>query len=1775
MSTLVCLAAASVPALATPQNAGLNLQVVLSNGVTHTSGNSYTVGAGSSVTLRANVSFGSVNGAPPAPRGQVQFCDAAYPHCTDIHLLGLSQLTTAGVATFTFRPGPGTHAYRAVLLPNSTFAGTYSTTVSISVTGFSTPQTVATTVSPTGSAGNYTLTASVPVSSKILPTGSVSFVDTSNSSYVLATAPLSAGSNNFAFGPTLSAATGSNPIYLATADFNGDGIPDIVVSNQADGTITVLLGKGDGTFTTKSMGGSGLDGDGVVVGDFNDDGIPDLAVAASLGNAVNIFLGKGDGTFSGGGSYSFPGALALVAGDFNGDGEADLAVITRDDNYLHIFLGTGTGAFTQGAYIPVNYPTGIATADFNGDGILDLLISASGSGQTSLLLGKGDGTFATGVSTGSNVRSYNISVADLNGDGKADFVATDAYGGVTAVELGNGDGTFQPAPASATGVVKNYSANAIGDFNADGIPDIVVMDYYNNAGASVLLGNGDGTFRAYAQSTLTGTNVSAVIAADLNGDGYSDLVALNYRGASVSVGLTQLSTTATATVSGVNVVGTGTHNIDAVYSGDANYNGSTSPTVPLTAQQVPTALALTGSAANGLPGQSVTFTGALTPSLAQTHMAGGAVSVLDGSTVIGTTSVANGAVSYTTKTLASGQHNITFQYQGDTNFAASTSAVVTYTVPQVGPKATTTTLKITVGGNAVTSVGVGTPVALTATVTANTCLLSGCVVPGPAKPGQVNFCDATAPHCTDIFLVGTAQVTANGTATLKFIPGIGSHVYRAVYVGNSGFSASASPTAGLSVTGAYPSLTVLTESGVPGNYLLTATVEGSGHVAPTGSVSILDTNNSGYVLAAAPLSAVTTGFSFYNSSTPPNGVGPESSAIGDFNGDGKLDMAVANVGTNNVTVLLGNGDGSFTAAASPGAGVGPIDIVTADFNNDGVLDLAVSNDTDNTLTILLGKGDGTFTLGQTVPTGGGPFCITVGDFDGDGNLDLATANIGSNTVNGVSNGDTVTVLLGAGDGTFKTSQTLATGSRPSAVVTADFNSDGKLDLAVANSSGSVLTMFFGNGDGTFTKAPDVATNTTPFWIVVADFNRDGQPDMAVGDLSTGSIAILLGKGDGTFTRAADIPTAGPPNDAMAAGDLNGDGIVDLAITNSTANSLLVVLGNGDGTFTQTTTPLTGATPDFVIAGDFDGDGNQDLAVANYGGNTTTVLLSKSTATATAAVTGYSPVGTGTHLVDAAYSGDSHFGVSTSNSVPLTAQRVPTATTLSANPGTALYGTSVALTATLSPNTAQTHLVSGTVSFYSSGTLLGTAAVVNGAATLNTTALPAGNDSETATYPGDTNFVNSGSATLPFAVTQYTPTLTFSVPNHVYLDPPFAVIAQSNSPGAITYSVVSGPATIAGNIVTLTGAGVETLQASQASAGVYAAATINASFTVAKAAQTITFPALPSPVAYGTPVALGATASSGLAVVYTVLSGPAVVSGSTLRLTGAGTVVVAADQPGNANFLAAARATQSIAVTPVYPAIILTATPNPVFVQNPVTFTATLGSAAGVPSGTVTFLEGVTVLGTASLSGGVAGFVTSSLALGSHTVTALYGGDSIFNSISSASVTVLVQDFTLVINNPAVVIQHGGTAVYSLTVTSVGGPGMAASIGFTQSGTPDRAGVSYSPATIATGAGTTKVTLTIVTPNYPVGPWGGDGPYKGALWVFGVGALLAPFGRRRARHRSLVRGLSGAALLLAMAVAVTGVTGCGSGWGTQHYAFTVTAKSGQLSRSAAATLETRP
>ncbi|MGD1063623.1 MAG: FG-GAP-like repeat-containing protein [Terracidiphilus sp.] len=595
-----------------------------------------------------------------------------------------------------------------------------------------------------------------------------------------------------------------------------------------------------------------------------------------------------------------------------------------------------------------------------------------------------------------------------------------------------------------------------------------------------------------------------------------------------------------------------------------------------------------------------------------------------------------------------------------TGYSQSGVATATYIITP--PAATTTTLAISSGGTKISTVESGTVVTLTATVTSNG---------SPVTTGQVLFCNALASYCTDINLLGAANLTGAGTATLKFYPGPGSYSYKAVFVGTRNsmqpYLTSTSADESLSVTGLASTSTSITASGSVGNYTLTATVVGSSDLAtaPAGTVSFFDASNGNAAVGSALLGAGTQGLSFTNQSNPATDVRPISIAVGDFNGDGVLDLATANNGGSTVTILLGNGNGTFTANGTISlTGTIPYCIAAGDFNGDGKLDLAVADANSNNVTILLGNGNGTFTAQAASPlTGTHPFSIVVGDFNGDGIPDLAVANNAS---------DNVTILVGKGDGTFTAQATSpSTGSSPYAIAADDFNGDGIPDLAVANQNSNNVTILLGNGDGTFTPAPQsLTTGSFPSSIAVGDFNGDGKLDLAVGNVNSNNLTILLGNGDGTFTTEATSPSTGGSPYFIAVGDFNGDGIPDLAVSNYTSNNLTILLGKGDGTFTaQATKPATGSGPISIALGDFNGDGTPDLAVPNLGSNTVTVLTSNLTETASATVTGIAIAGTGQHMVDASYPGDSLYAASVSGTTSLTSEAPAATPTFSVPAGT--------------------------------------------------------------------------------------------------------------------------------------------------------------------------------------------------------------------------------------------------------------------------------------------------------------------------------------------------------------------------------------------------------------------------------------------------------------------------------------------------------------------------
>jgi hypothetical protein len=363
--------------------------------------------------------------------------------------------------------------------------------------------------------------------------------------------------------------------------------------------------------------------------------------------------------------------------------------------------------------------------------------------------------------------------------------------------------------------------------------------------------------------------------------------------------------------------------------------------------------------------------------------------------------------------------------------------------------------------------------------------------------------------------------------------------------------------------------------------------------------------------------------SFSKSSDPATNPWPQSVAMGDFNGDGKMDLVVPTYSIftplSDANILLGNGDGTFTAGpAFPLTGQNVNNAVVADFNGDGKADIALSLPDANEVQVLLGKGDGTFTPMPAI-SADEVFVISTGDFNRDGKPDLIAVSPGSGTL---------TVLLGNGDGTFTALAPITTPASgpggvaitPVAVTVGDFNGDGIPDIAAVNDSRFAtgvpdsVTILLGNGDGTFrisAESPTVGDN--PSYIVAGDLNGDGILDLVVANLNVdtnepGTVTVLLGKGDGTFAPTAVSPVTGFLPYSVAIADFNGDGKPDLVTANAGSNTVTVLLGNGDGTFAAPMSIAAGTDPLFAAVGDLDGDGIPDVVAANNSTSSLTVLL---------------------------------------------------------------------------------------------------------------------------------------------------------------------------------------------------------------------------------------------------------------------------------------------------------------------------------------------------------------------------------------------------------------------------------------------------------------------------------------------------------------------------------------------------------------------------------------
>jgi hypothetical protein len=650
---------------------------------------------------------------------------------------------------------------------------------------------------------------------------------------------------------------GASGQTVVVADVNADGKSDLVMANycnqngcgtgNGNGELVVFLGNGDGTFAAPGVNydSGGVGTRSVAVADVNGDGKLDLLVAnenAGAGNGtVGVLLGNGDGTFQSVVMYASGGleALSVAVEDVNGDGKPDLLVSNSCINGPHcangtvgVLLGNGDGTFQTA----VSYDSGganarsIAVADVNGDGKSDLLVANMYAGTVGVLLGNGDGTFKAAVNYGSGgMGATSVAVGDLNGDGKPDLlVANDCIAsaqcgsGTVGVLLGNGDGTFQAAVNYASGAKITWSG-AIADVNGDGKPDLLLASvncYASCQGtASVLLGNGDGTFQTAIDFGSGGVAAVWVTVADVNGDGRPDLLVVNISDANVGVLLnntgphsptttTMVSTlnpapphkavifTATVTSQdggavtgsvlfkdGGSTMGTaplaggqavfsavfvkgGPHPITATYSGDLHNLGNTSATLVEYVSSVSTKTVVTTSVSPSYVGQPVTFTATITPNKG-TIPDGELVSFYDGTTAIGTGGTASGVATFTTSSLKVKTHTIKATYAGDATFIPSLG-----TVQQVVNKyPTTTTLSSSLNPSQF-----GQAVTFTAHVTST----------GPAPTGSVKFLDGTTSIGLATLSGGVAKLTKSNLA-------VGTHSITAHYNGDAASSTSTSP----------------------------------------------------------------------------------------------------------------------------------------------------------------------------------------------------------------------------------------------------------------------------------------------------------------------------------------------------------------------------------------------------------------------------------------------------------------------------------------------------------------------------------------------------------------------------------------------------------------------------------------------------------------------------------------------------------------------------------------------------------------------------------------------------------------------------------------------------------------------------------------------------------------------------------------------------------------------------------------------------------------------
>ena len=1524
---------------------------------------------------------------------------------------------------------------------------------------------------------------------------------------------VSGSSNLTVTPPSKPFVVGKNPVAVAAGDFNRDGKLDLAVVDQGSNSVAILLGNGGGVFANPVFYAVGTTPTSIAVGDFNNDGKLDLIVGntGAGANDLSLLIGNGDGTFQSAVSLNSGqlGVFSIGVSDLNNDGKPDIVVGAAFAN-VGVRLGNGDGTFQP----PASYsgtcsaPVAIAISDYNRDGVPDVAAGQPACGPAgALLLGTGSGSFQAPLMYSFLGGAY-VAAGDFNLDAKPDLAMGYNSGtGKTglAVALGNGNGAFQAAvqvnPPPAPDSADSFTNVGLVDLNGDGKPDIVAVDQTTGQ-LAVAYGNGDGTFQT-PLNYAAGTQPDGLAVGDFNRDGTDDLVAVNFADGTLSyvpgtaVPNPNLSFRQTLTYN----AGT---NSRAVAIGDFERNGNPDLLVANSGSNNVTLEHNLGSH-NGL------FTPAATPIAVGTTPVAIASADLNHDGVLDFVTADSGSNTVTVM-LGDGAGNFSAALGSPHTLAASPNSVAIGDLDHNGAP----DLAVANGSNVSVLLGAGdgtfsAPVNWPAGPFA-----SSVVMADFNKDGIMDLAVANA------FNTGTVSVLlGNGSGTFKppvayTLPGGGPSAW-SLAVGD--FNRDGNPDIAVAdvsnnvidilIGKGDGTFTTVVAGNLPPNILPSIAGglavgdfnhDGKPDLAVTNGnqVSFLLGNGDGTFQAPVSFPGSTSGSLL--------GAGL---AVGDLNADGKDDIVVANnVSSGAASVLLNNSGSNLPSKNNIGAGTNPNAIATGDFNEDGRSDLAIVNSGSNNITVELGNGDGTFGSPQSITVGNKPVAIAAGHLTSSGHLDLAVVNNTDGTVN---------ILLGDGHGNFAgppngIPAVLIVDASPTSIVMEDLNHDGKLDLAISYAQTQTVTIFFGNGDGSFQPkityvAPPGPISTSamrasaatgvsigPRMIAAADFTGNGNKDLAVVRPFSDSVTVLFNDGTGHFPTTASYNVNTLPL-GVAAGDFHGTGKADIAVLNTGASSITLLANDGTGKFPNQSTFATGTTPLSIIALDFNGDGKIDLAWVNSGDNSVTLLPGKGDGTFNTNAEETVAAGTVPYdMVIGSFTGggtnDLAVANNTSNNVSIILNLGANAvsTVSSANP--AVYNTPLVFNSSVSGTVSGTGIPKGTITYLDGSSVLGTANLSGAGQTTFQVpvTLTVGAHAIHASYSGDGFFLaNTGTFTETIESAPTATQLTPSVSTITYGQQVTFTANVTAQAGAPTGNVTFCDGAVTGSTCNGTTLGMASLSGGQAAfttttplsvgthnvTALYGGAvplfgTSNSTSVAEVVSQATTNTTLlssnPTP-AYGVQVIFTAQVSSSAPVkptgtvtfcdgtfnagscAGTVIgssplnaNGQASVTDSTLSVGAAHSIM--ANYPGDSNFGGSTSGATTVTVQKGTSATGLVSSKKFPVLGDSVSFTATVTPPPATPGESVTFTDNGAPLGSGSAtlnSSGVATLATTSLTLGFHAILANYAGDNNASGSTSNEVDVIVlkASTTALISskNPST---YGDQVTFTATVQGAGG-----------------------------------------------------------------------------------------------------------------------------------------